>query len=177
MPEEMATTATLRAVPGLQAAVEELLFVEALYLDRKEWAAWVEMYEPHAEYWAPSWLGEDEVGSDPNSQVSFIYHTSRAQLQERIARIQSRKSITALPLPRTLHMISNVMVSEGDGRTLNVRSCWTAHVYDPRTYKQHLHFGTYEHRLAKVDGNFRIARKKIVIMNDRIPAVLDFYSI
>jgi 3-phenylpropionate/cinnamic acid dioxygenase small subunit len=159
------------------AEAERLLFVEAQHLDRKEWAAWAELYTEDAEYWVPSWLDEHELVSDPATQVSFIYHQSRRQLQERISRIQSRKSITALPLPRTLHMISNVALSVADDRHIDARSCWTTHVYDPRTRRQHLHFGTYEHRLALSQQGYRIARKKIVIMNDYIPTIIDFYSI
>jgi benzoate/toluate 1,2-dioxygenase beta subunit/2,4,5-trichlorophenoxyacetic acid oxygenase 2 len=74
-------------------------------------------------------------------------------------------------------MISNVNVSAGEGELILARSNWTTHVFDPRAQKQHLHFGTYEHVLKPSDGRLRIARKKIVIMNDRIPSVLDFYSI
>jgi benzoate/toluate 1,2-dioxygenase beta subunit/2,4,5-trichlorophenoxyacetic acid oxygenase 2 len=158
-------------------AAETILFLEARYLDDKEWDSWAELYEPDAEYWAPSWLDEYDTADDPNTQVSFIYHDSRSQLQERISRIQSRKSITALPLPRTLHMISNITTSEEENGLIVARSNWTTHVFDPRVQKQHLHFGTYEHVLKPSDRQLRIARKKIIIMNDRIPSVLDFYSI
>jgi len=160
-----------------QLGVERLLLIEAQYLDDKAWDAWANLYEPDAVYWVPSWLDEYDLVTDPDTQVSYIYHTSRAQLQERIGRIQSRKSITALPLPRTLHMIANIVVSEHDELTVEARSSWTTHVFDPRTRRQHLHFGTYEHRLVRTAEGYRIARKKIVIMNDCIPTVVDFYSI
>jgi 3-phenylpropionate/cinnamic acid dioxygenase small subunit len=159
------------------ADVERLLFVEAQYLDDKTWEAWADLYQDDAQYWVPSWLDEYELVTDPDAQVSYIYHTSRAQLRERIGRIQSRKSITALPLPRTLHTISNVVVSECDEISVEARSSWTTHVFDPRTRRQHLHFGTYQHRLVRTVEGYRISRKKIVIMNDCIPTVVDFYSI
>lgn len=160
-----------------QAEVERLLFIEAQYLDDKAWEAWADLYQDDAHYWVPSWLDEYELVTDPDTQVSYIYHTSRAQLRERIGRIQSRKSITALPLPRTLHAISNIVLSERDKLSVDARSSWTSHVFDPRTRRQHLHFGTYEHRLVRTVEGYRIARKKIVIMNDCIPTVVDFYSI
>ena len=160
-----------------QLEVERLLFIEAQYLDDKAWEEWADLYQPDAVYWVPSWLDEYDLVSDPDTQVSYIYHASRAQLQERIGRIQSRKSITALPLPRTLHMITNIVLSELDELTVEARSSWTAHVFDPRTRRQHLHFGSYEHRLVRTAEGYRIARKKIVIMNDCIPTVVDFYSI
>ncbi|MCA6107010.1 aromatic-ring-hydroxylating dioxygenase subunit beta [Bradyrhizobium cenepequi] len=159
------------------ADVERLLFVEAQHLDDKTWETWADLYLDDAHYWVPSWLDEYELVADPDTQVSYIYHTSRAQLRERIGRIQSRKSITALPLPRTLHVISNIVLTERDELSVDARSSWTTHVFDPRTRRQHLHFGTYEHRLVRNADSYRIARKKIVIMNDCIPTVVDFYSI
>jgi 3-phenylpropionate/cinnamic acid dioxygenase small subunit len=159
------------------ADVERLLFVEAQYLDDKAWDAWANLYQPDAVYWVPSWLDEYDLVSDPDTQVSYIYHTSQAQLRERIGRIQSRKSITALPLPRTLHMISNVVLSEHADDIVDARSSWTTHVFDPRTRRQHLHFGTYQHRLVRTAEGYRIISKTIVIMNDCIPTVVDFYSI
>src|SRR6202050_3391122 len=61
-----------------------------------------------AVYWLPAWRDEYETTTDPQTEVSLIYHHTRLGLEERIARIESRKSITALPLPRTSHQISNV---------------------------------------------------------------------
>lgn len=168
----------LRIAPeALSRVAERLLFLEARYLDDKEWDAWAALYADDAEYWAPAWLDEYDTTSDPATQISFIYHTSRAQLEERIRRIELRKSITALPLPRTLHQVSNVAVSQDTDGALQVASAWTAHVYDPRTYRQHLLFGSYTHVLRGSGEDWRIARKKVVIMNDRIPTVIDFYSI
>jgi 3-phenylpropionate/cinnamic acid dioxygenase small subunit len=159
------------------AEVERLLFVEAHLLDDKSWDAWADLYQADAVFWVPSWLNEYDLVTDPDTQISFIYHSSRAQLQERVGRIQSRKSITALPLPRTLHVIANIVLSKQDELAVEARSSWTTHVFDPRTRRQHLHFGIYEHTLVRGPDGYRIARKKIVIMNDCIPTVVDFYSI
>jgi benzoate/toluate 1,2-dioxygenase beta subunit/2,4,5-trichlorophenoxyacetic acid oxygenase 2 len=159
------------------ADVEWLLFIEAQYLDDRAWDAWADLYLEDARYWVPSWRDEYDLVSDPDTEVSYIYHSSRAQLRERIGRIESRKSITALPLPRTLHTISNIVLSARDENGVEARSCWTTHVFDPRTRRQHLHFGIYQHRLVRTAEGYRIARKKIVIMNDCIPTLVDFYSV
>lgn len=162
---------------GWKSVAERLLFAEARYLDLKQWEAWAELYDEDARYWVPSWLDEYDLVQDPTACVSFIYHDSRKQLLERIARIESRKSITALPLPRTLHLISNIMVTEAADAAADVQSCWTTHVYDPRTCKEHVHFGMYDHRIRKSSDRVSIVQKKITILNDRVPTVLDFYSI
>jgi 3-phenylpropionate/cinnamic acid dioxygenase small subunit len=156
---------------------EELLFREAFYLDHSDWTPWIQMYEVDAEYWLPAWRDEYETTADPNTEVSLIYHDSRRGLEERISRIESRKSVTALPLPRTVHQISNVLVHEATAELIHTTAAFTVHVYDARVAKQHSHFGFYEHTFVRNRSEWRIRRKKIILVNDRIPTILDFYSI
>ena len=53
----------------------------------------------------------------------------------------------------------------------------SVHVYDPRVAKEHLRHGRYEHTLRRDGETWTITRKVITLVNDRIPTVLDFYSI
>jgi 3-phenylpropionate/cinnamic acid dioxygenase small subunit len=153
------------------------LFKEARHLDRVEWSAWISMYREDAVYWLPAWRDEYETTADPQTEVSLIYHNSRLGLEERIARIESRKSITALPLPRTLHLIGNVELRDVSPAHIETESSFAVHVYDPRTAKEHTRFGRYQHRISKEQETWRIAKKKIILVNDKVPTVLDFYSI
>jgi 3-phenylpropionate/cinnamic acid dioxygenase small subunit len=159
------------------AIAAEIIFREARLLDSGEWADWVAMYREDAVYWVPAWLDEYDTTSDPSTQVSLLYHDARRGLEERIARIESRKSITALPLPRTVHQISNLEASEFEPGQINCHSVFAVHVYDPRTAKGHVHHGRYQHKLSRVGNEWRIARKVITLVNDRVPTLLDFYSI
>jgi 3-phenylpropionate/cinnamic acid dioxygenase small subunit len=153
------------------------LFQEARHLDKHEWDAWVSMYREDAVYWLPAWRDEYETTTDPQTEVSLIFHDKRLGLEERIARIESRKSITALPLPRTLHQISNVELRAVSSAHIETEATFAVHVYDPRTAKEHTRFGRYEHVISKELDTWRIAKKKIILVNDKVPAVLDFYSI
>lgn len=159
------------------AVAAAVIFREARLLDSGEWADWVAMYREDAVYWVPAWLDEYETTNDPNTQVSLLYHDARRGLEERIARIESRKSITALPLPRTVHQISNLEASETEPGRINCHSVFSVHVYDPRVAKGHVHHGRYQHTLAREGEAWKIARKVITLVNDRVPTLLDFYSI
>jgi len=159
------------------AVAAATIFREARLLDRCEWADWVAMYREDAVYWVPAWLDEYETVSDPATQVSLIYHDARRGLEERIARIESRKSITALPLPRTVHQIGNVEAAETGPGQIDCDSVFAVHVYDPRVAKGHVHHGRYRHTLTRDGEQWKIARKIITIANDRVPTLLDFYSI
>lgn len=163
--------------PEAKAIAEDILYREALYLDCGDWSLWAQMYDADAEYWMPAWRDEYETTEDPNTEVSLIYHASRRELEERISRIESRKSVTALPLPRTVHHIANVLVHEAMTDRMRVTSTFIVHVYDARIGRRHEHFGRYEHLLEFAASAWRIKRKKIILINDRIPTMLDFYSI
>jgi 3-phenylpropionate/cinnamic acid dioxygenase small subunit len=162
---------------GELAQATAFLFQEARYLDRHQWDAWVAMYREDAVYWLPAWRDEYETVTDPQTEVSLIYHNARLGLEERIARIESRKSITALPLPRTLHLIGNVELRAVSASHLETEATFAVHVYDPRTAKEHTRYGRYEHVISTDRETWLIAKKKITLVNDKVPAVLDFYSI
>lgn len=159
------------------ARAAEVVFREARLLDERNWADWISMYREDALYWIPAWLDEDEFTSDPATQVSLVYHDHRRGLEERISRIQSRKSITALPLPRTVHLIGNLEAAEIAPGQILCHSVFSVHVYDPRVAKGHVHHGRYQHTLLDQGGEWKIARKIITLVNDRVPTLLDVYSI
>ena len=60
---------------------------------------------------------------------------------------------------------------------IETEATFAVHVYDPRTAKEHTRFGRYEHVISREPDTWRIAKKKIILVNDKVPAVLDFYSI
>ena len=154
-----------------------LILREARCLDRGQWDEWVSLYDPDAVYWVPAWRDEYDMTQDPQAEVSLIYHDSRIGLEERIARIESRKSITALPLPRTVHQVGGIELRHADDGRIETEATFSVYVYDVRTAREHTRHGRYEHSLKYGDGQWLIARKKITLVNDKVPTVLDFYSI
>lgn len=154
-----------------------LLYTEARLLDLKKWKEWLALYTSDAVYWIPAWKDEYLVTSDPDAEISMIYHTDSAALGERIARIQSRKSITAMPLPRTLHVCSNIAARASTSELIEGDGCVTVQVFDPRTARQSVNFGRFDYRLRRSSDSWRFSYKKIVLFNDRVATSLDFFSI
>lgn len=156
---------------------ENLLVREAWLLDRREWRAWLDLYLPDAVYWIPAWRDEADQTDDPDREVSLVYHDARVGLEERVTRLRSRQSVTAMPLPRTTHLVSGVWVEHAADEVISAHASWTVHVYDPRTTVQKVHHGSYDVTLRAVGGEWRIARKTIRLQNDCVAAVLDFYLV
>ena len=159
------------------AIASRVLALDGRYLDLQDWDAWLSLYTDDVEYWVPAWKSESELVTNVRREVSLIYHTTRSGLDERVLRIRSRKSVTAMPLPRTAHSVSNVIVDRHDGDRIEGTASFVVHEYDPRTTRAHTHFGLYEFALKAPDGGWKIGRKKIVLMNDLIPTVIDFYNL
>lgn len=152
-----------------------ILCIEGMYLDRRKWKEWLDLYEEDAVYWVPSWRNEYEETDDPDAELSVIYHGSRLGLEERVKRVISRKSVTAMPLPRTVHFVSNVIGSTTAPETIAAQMNWIVQIYDPRTAKERQLFGWGEVQLKRRGDHWKISRKTIHLQNDRLPAVIDFY--
>lgn len=148
---------------------------EARLLDQRDWSAWLDLYAPDAEYWVPAWRNEDEQVTDPDREVSLIYHIGREGLEERVVRVRSRQTVTALPLPRTTHYVSNVEAEWGGDDRIEAQACWMVQIYQPHSAGQHVHHGRCECTLRRQAATWCITRKKIQLANDCVNAVLDFY--
>jgi benzoate/toluate 1,2-dioxygenase subunit beta len=160
------------------AAGAALLLREAHCLDRRLWDDWLALYTEDAVFWMPAWKSETEPTADPDRELSLIYHEGRARLAERVWRVCSGQSPASQPPARTMHAITNVELAAPPAEgMLRLRSNFTAHSYDPKRKAQHLLFGFYEHELRLGAAGWLIARKTILLLNDRIPSVTDFYSV
>ena len=165
---------------GLEAPAiaADILHREAQFLDERRWDDWLALYHERAVFWVPAWKNEDQHTHDPESEISLIYISSRAQLEERVSRILSGKSAASTPLPRTAHAVANILVDPSEAvDRLTVRSIVTTHLFDVHRKEQHVYFSRCEHRLMRSNGGWCIGRKKIVVLNDCIPTVMDFYTI
>lgn len=155
----------------------ELLIREARYLDSRQWQQWLSLYCDEATYWVPAWIDEDTQTQDPATQISQIYHESKAALAERLSRVESGLSVTTMPMARTTHFISNVMVLDVTEDHIVGCANMQVQVFQPRTAEHYVNFGDYEVNLKRVDQHWLIAAKTIHLKNDLIPALVDFYTL
>ena len=173
------TASAKRAIAPAEAA--DLLYREGHALDTQRWDDWLALYCEDAVFWMPAWKDEHELTDAPEREVSLMYYTARAGLEDRVG-----LSTASSPLLRTSHGITGVVVvgaadggvaEAGDRMEAEVHANWTCHTFNLRDSAQHVFFGRYEFVLRQEGGVWRIAKKKIVLMNDRIPTMLDFYCV
>lgn len=160
---------------GNYSKILAFLYREVRHLDDKEWDEWLKLYDENCEYWMPSWTDEDELTTNPHTEISLIYYPNKCGLEDRIFRIKTERSSASMPEPRTSHNINNIEILEETVSEIKIRFNW--HTLSFR-YKSTEHFfGTSFYTLKKVEDSFLISNKKIIIKNDYIRQVLDVYHI
>lgn len=160
----------------LQYEVERLLFREAYLLDNRMFEDWLALYLEDAEYLMPAWIDETTLATDPNAELFLIYFPTKAGLDDRVYRINTRDSYASAPMPRSAHVIGNVLILSGDQDRIEATCSWTVHQYadrkGPRT-----HGGRYDYVLQREADGLKIARKHITFLNDRVDIPLDVYNV
>jgi benzoate/toluate 1,2-dioxygenase beta subunit len=138
--------------------VEEFLYREARLLDSGDLEGWLELFTADATYWVPLERGQQ----DPLETSSLIYD-DRALLELRVKQARHPRAHARLPLARTVHQIGNVAVSQEKGDALLVNSTLT--LVEWRNEKQRVWGALVEHHLRRSGAGYRIARKRVDLVN------------
>ena len=144
---------------GEARAIEQFLYREAALLDARHYQEWLELLTDDCRYWMPA--GRDDI--DPEKETSFIYDDRKA-LGVRIARLFHPAAHSQTPPSRTRHVIGNVQIDELEGGAVKVYSNFV--LFESRLGNQRVFGGHYEHELRRVNGDWRIARKKVSLVNN-----------
>ena len=68
--------------------VRQFLYREARLLDDKEWNDWLALYAPDVEFWMPSWDDDDQLVTDPQTEISLIWASWKDHFLLRCARLR-----------------------------------------------------------------------------------------
>ena len=137
---------------------EEFLYHEARLLDLQRYEEWLELFTDDATYWVPL-----EQGQKDPFETSSIIHDDRTLLGLRVRQLRHPRAHARVPLARTVHQVANVVVEEDSGAEVVVVS--TLGVIEFRNDKQRLYGALVQHRLRRNKGSFRIAHKRVDLVN------------
>ncbi|MNF63366.1 Anthranilate 1,2-dioxygenase small subunit [compost metagenome] len=159
----------------LQHRIEQFFYHNAELCDAQDWDAYLDMFSEDSEFHLPQWDSEHVYTTDPKNSMSLIYYSNRGGLEDRVFRIRTGKAASTIPMPRTLHQISNVRITELANGDLEVKVNWHTLYYRLQTAEQFFGLATYQ---LRPDGeDWKIARKHVLLLNDTINSVLDFYHL
>lgn len=159
----------------LQHSVEQFLYLKSDLCDQQQWDAYLELFDPQSVFHVPQWDSEHVYTKDPAREMSLIYYTDRAGLEDRVFRLRTGKSAASMPLPRTMHQISNVRLTEKADLQIEAAVNWST-LYTRQGVTDYF-YGRAVYDLRSSGDTWKIARKHVLLLNDTINAVLDFYHL
>jgi 3-phenylpropionate/cinnamic acid dioxygenase small subunit len=137
---------------------EQFLYYEARLLDTQRYEEWLELFTDDATYWVPL-----EQGQKDPFETSSIIHDDRTLLGLRVKQLRHPRAHARVPLARTVHQVGNVLVEKDSPEEVIVGS--TLSVIEFRNEKQRLYGALVQHRLRRNSGSFRIAHKRVDLVN------------
>ena len=152
--------------------VEQFLFREARYADENDYDAWEALWTDDALYWVPA----AGTGTDPLDEVSVIYD-NRNRIATRMKQVRTGKRYAQAPPSNLRRIIGNVELLGGResavGVDLEVGANFLA--FESRQRGNELWGGRTTYRLRRVDGEIKLAYKKVVLVdNDKAIPTLAF---
>jgi benzoate/toluate 1,2-dioxygenase subunit beta len=155
--------------------IQAFLFAEARALDDRQFDEWLEFYHPDCPFYMPSWDDDDQLTTDPQSEMSLIYYATRSGIEDRVFRIKTERSSASMPEPRTNHNVHNIEIMETKGNEIQLRFNWTTHSFRYKVVD--VYFGTSFYTLVPNGDSFLITNKKVILKNDYIRQVIDVYHL
>jgi 3-phenylpropionate/cinnamic acid dioxygenase small subunit len=153
----MTTTAT--DVRALLAEVTQFIYREARLQDDHAYDAWEALWTDDGVYWIPA-NGE---GGDPEKEMSIIYD-NRSRIALRIRQFHTGKRFSQTPQSRLRRIVSNIEILGQDGDALIVTS--NAMVFESSVRGDNLWASRNEYTLRREGDSLRMARKKVVLVNN-----------
>jgi 3-phenylpropionate/cinnamic acid dioxygenase small subunit len=140
--------------------IEQFLYREARYADEHDYDAWEALWTDDARYWVPA--GPDATGDDPAAQMSVIYD-NRSRIATRLKQLRTGKRHSQTPPSSLRRVISNVEVLGAEGADTTVGANFV--LAESRASGMEIWAGRTTYRLRVVDGDIRLAGKKVLLVN------------
>jgi 3-phenylpropionate/cinnamic acid dioxygenase small subunit len=162
-------TATPPVDVDLLRSVEQFLFLECRLADEGDYDGWEALWTDDGAYWVPA--NGDDI--DPATQMSILFD-NRSRIALRIRQLKHDKRHAQNPRSRLRRILGNIeILDREDGGDVVVGANFLT--YESRERGTTIWGGRAEYRLRPVDGGWRMARKKVMLVdNDRPLATLAF---
>ncbi|WP_028936509.1 aromatic-ring-hydroxylating dioxygenase subunit beta [Pseudonocardia spinosispora] len=139
--------------------VEQFLYREARLADQHQYDEWESLWTDDAVYWVPA--GSDDA--DPMSRMSVI-HDNRNRISTRLKQLRTGRRHAQIPQSRLCRVVSNVEILGADGADTTVEANFV--LVESRERGRELWAGRYTYRLRVIDGELRMAYKKVALVDN-----------
>jgi 3-phenylpropionate/cinnamic acid dioxygenase small subunit len=150
----------------LRQDIEDFLYREAELLDERRYEEWLDLFTDDARYWMPMRrnVPADEMEREFTREGADVnwFDEGKDTLTRRVRQIRTGVHWAEQPPSRICHMVSNVQIVRASSEEVSVKSRFLLYRNRVET-ETDLLVGKREDLLRRVDGGWRIARRKIVL--------------
>lgn len=139
--------------------VEQFIYREARLQDEHEYDAWEALWTDDGVYWIPA--NGDDI--DPENQMSIIYD-NRSRIALRIKQFHTGKRHSQTPRSRLRRVVSNVEILSSEGQELRVGA--NTMIFESNLRADTVWAARYEYLLRREGETLRMARKKVILVNN-----------
>lgn len=137
---------------------EQFLYREARLADERRYREWENLWTDDGKYWVPANSGD----IDPELEMSIIYD-NRSRIALRVNQFYTGKRYAAEAASKLRRIVSNVELLEVNGNEVRVAS--NVVVYESARRHENHWASANEHLIRKVDGQWKLAFKKVTLVN------------
>jgi len=138
----------------------DFIYEETRMLDEGRYNDWLDLWMPEGVYWMPL----DYKQTDPDLVTSLLYE-DQFMLRLRVERLNGARTFSQKPKSRCHHVIQRPFVDVIDAEANRYVTSTNMHYVETRLDDQFLLAITATHELTVVDGQIRIANKRVDLLN------------
>ena len=142
------------------SAVTAFIYKEARLQDEHQYEAWEALWTDDAIYWVPA----NGADIDPEKQMSIIYD-NRSRISLRIRQLLTGKHHTQTPQSQLRRLVSNVELIEG-ASSEDIAVASNSLIFESSLRDDTIWGARNEYRLRYVQGELRMAYKKVILVNN-----------
>jgi len=138
----------------------DFIYDETRLLDEGRYNDWLDLWMPEGVYWMPL----DYKQTDPDLVTSLLYE-DQFMLRLRVERLNGARTFSQKPKSRCHHVIQRPFVDVMDTAANRYVTNTNMHYVETRLDDQFLLATTATHELTVVEGQIRIASKRVDLLN------------
>ena len=147
----------------LKSEAEAFLIAEGRLLDAARYEEWLALFAEDGFYWIPAAPGQ----ADPLNHLSIFYE-DKSVLRMRVRRLAHPRAYSALPAPRTAHLVGSVAAAPSSDPGVDCECRSTLMVAEYRagqSAERRLWAGQQLHRLRRTSQGWRIVLKRVDLID------------
>jgi 3-phenylpropionate/cinnamic acid dioxygenase small subunit len=139
--------------------VQAFIYLEARLQDEHRYEDWEQLWTDDGVYWVPA----NGTEIDPEREMSIIYD-NRSRIALRVRQLLTGKHFTQTPQSRLRRIVSNIeLMGESDG---DIAVTSNSMIFESSLRDDTIWAARNEYRLRYVDGQLRMAYKKVTLVNN-----------